>query len=181
MLYIDVPSRELYNKETNRIFTVKGRRLQLEHSLVSISKWEAKWKKPFLRKEKMTSEEFIDYVKCMTLTQNVEPEVYNCLSVENLHQIVDYINDPMTATTFFEDPSKKPGRQRTITSELVYYWMTALNIPMECQKWHFNRLLTLIRVANIENAPKKKSSKGDIMRRNKALNDARRKALNTRG
>lgn len=182
MLYIETPSRELYNEQTNKIFTIKGQKLQLEHSLVSISKWEAKWKKPFLSKTPMTSDEFIDYIRCMTLTQNVDPNVYYCLSAENARQISEYINDSMTATTFFEDLSKpKPGRQRTITSELVYYWMVALNIPMECQKWHFNRLMTLIRICNIENAPKKKMSKSELWARNKALNDARRKALNTRG
>lgn len=182
MLYIETPSRELYNEQTNKIFTIKGQKLQLEHSLVSISKWEAKWKKPFLSKTPMTSDEFIDYIRCMTLTQNVDPNVYYCLSAENARQISEYINDPMTATTFFEDKSKpKQARQRTITSELVYYWMVALNIPMECQKWHFNRLMTLIRICNIENAPKKKMSKSELWARNKALNDARRKALNTRG
>ena len=116
----------------------------------------------------------------MTVTQNVNPDVYNKLTVENVEAINEYIYAPMTATTFREDKTGKLNNE-IVTSELVYYWMVALNIPFECQKWHLNRLLTLIRICNVKNQPPKKMSKGDIMRRNAALNAARRKQFNSNG
>lgn len=122
----------------------------------------------------------MDYVKCMTVTKNVPREVYYCLTKENIKAINDYIGAPMTATHFASDRSPNGSREQ-VTSELIYYWMIALNIPFECQKWHLNRLLTLIRVCNIKNQPPKKMSKRAIMDRNTALNAARRKRLNTTG
>ena len=116
----------------------------------------------------------------MTITQNVDPEVYNCLRNSDIDKVNSYIQAPMTATTFMEDKSGK-GNREIITSELIYYWMIALNIPFECQKWHLNRLLTLIRVCNIKNTPPKKRSKRDIMNQNAALNAARRRKFNTSG
>lgn len=180
MLQITIPAGEQWD-EINQVFiNTKEQTLQLEHSLVSLSKWESKWCKAFLTKNEKTDEETIDYIKCMTTTQNVDPNVYNCLTKENIEQIKKYIEAPMTATYFSEEHSGKSSREQ-VTSELIYYWMIALNIPMECQKWHLNRLLTLIRVCNIKNQPPKKMSKRAIMSRNAALNAARRKQLNTRG
>lgn len=132
-----------------------------------------------MTKEPKTAAETIDYIKCMTITQNVNPKVYNSLTAENIEQINNYIDEPMTATTFSETNNTRS--REIITSELIYYWMFSLNIPMECQKWHLNRLLTLIRVCNIKNAPPKKMSRRDIMSRNAALNAARRKKLNSKG
>jgi hypothetical protein len=181
MLQIKVPlSQEGWDEEKQEFVEAKEATLQLEHSLVSLSKWESKWCKPFLAKNHKTSEEILDYIKHMTLTQNVKPEVYAHLSDENIEQINKYIESPMTATTFSKDDSSKTNRE-VITAELIYYWMIALQIPFECQKWHLNRLLTLIRVCNIKNAPPKKMSKKDIMSRNARLNAARRKHLNTKG
>lgn len=180
MLQIIIPAGEQWD-EINQVFiNTKEQTLQLEHSLVSLSKWESKWCKAFLTKNEKTDEETIDYIKCMTITQNVDPNVYNCLTKENVEQIKKYIEAPMTATYFSEEHGGKSSREQ-VTSELIYYWMIALNIPMECQKWHLNRLLTLIRVCNIKNQPPKKMSKRAIMSRNAALNAARRKQLNTRG
>ena len=180
MLKITIPAGEQWD-EINQVFiNTKEQTLQLEHSLVSLSKWESKWCKAFLTKNEKTDEETIDYIKCMTITQNVDPNVYNCLTKENVEQIKKYIEAPMTATYFSEEHSGKSSREQ-VTSELIYYWMIALNIPMECQKWHLNRLLTLIRVCNIKSQPPKKMSKRAIMSRNAALNAARRKQLNTRG
>lgn len=180
MLEITVPSRDFFDESTQEFIEFKGQNLRLEHSLVSLSKWESKWCKPFLSKQEKTIEETLDYIRCMTLTQNVDPIVYNFLSNENITQINQYIEAPMTATTFTEDKRSKISRE-IVTSELVYYWMIALNIPLECQKWHLNRLLTLIRVCNIKNEPPKKMGKRNTASEYARLNAARRKQMNTKG
>lgn len=181
MLQIKIPlSPEGWDEEKQEFVEPKMKVLQLEHSLVSLSKWESKWCKPFFSKEEKTVEETMDYVRCMTLTQNVDPEVYSHLTPENIDQVNAYIEAPMTATVFGEDKAGRNGREK-ITAELIYYWMIAQNIPVEFQKWHLNRLLTLIRVCSIKNTPPEKKSKSEIMRRNAALNAARKKQLNTRG
>lgn len=180
MLQIDVPERELFDEKTQQFITVHATTLTLEHSLVSLSKWESKWCKPFLGKGEKSNEETLDYIRCMTLTQNVNPNVYLALTNTNIEKIRNYIDSPMTATTFREDKNAPKSRE-IITSELIYYWMIALNIPVEFQKWHLNRLLTLIRVCNIKNQPPKKMSQRQIMANNTALNNARRKALHTKG
>lgn len=180
MLQIVIPSLEQWDEEKQEFVYTKGQTLQLEHSLVSLSKWESKWCKAFLSKRQKTFEETIDYVKCMTLTQNVDPNVYTCLTNNNIAQINKYIEAPMTAT-YFSEEKKGSGGGEQVTAELIYYWMIALNIPFECQKWHLNRLLTLIRVCSIKNKPPKRMSKRELMRRNSALNAARKKQFNTRG
>ena len=181
MLTIKVPiSPEGWDDEKQEFVEPKSQILQLEHSLVSLSKWESKWQKPFYSKKDMSNEETLDYIKCMTLTKNVDPDVYNHLTQENIKTILDYIGNPMTATTFGKETNSGNNRE-VITSELIYYWMIASNIPFECQKWHLNRLITLIRVCSIKNAPPKKRSKRDIMSRNAALNAARRKQFNSNG
>ena len=181
MLRITIPAGEERWDEVNEVFVYpKEQTLQLEHSLVSLSKWESKWCKPFLTRQAKTFEETLDYVKCMTLTQNVNPEVYNYLTIANIDVINQYIDAPMTATRFSDEKNAKANREQ-VTAEIIYYWMIALNIPFECQKWHLNRLLTLIKVCNIKNSPPKKRSKKEIMRRNTALNEMRKKQLHTRG
>jgi hypothetical protein len=180
MLRITIPAVEQWDEAKQEFIYTKEQTLSLEHSLVSLSKWESKWCKPFLTKQEKTFEETLDYIKCMTLTQNVDPEVYNYLTNENIKEINEYIGAPMTATYFSDEKTSKTSREQ-VTAELIYYWMIAFNIPFECQKWHLNRLLTLIKVCNIKNQPPKKRSKKDIMSRNAALNAARRKQLNTKG
>ena len=180
MLRITIPAAELWDEVSQEFVTMKEQTLQLEHSLVSLSKWESKWNKAFLGKQEKTSEEVLDYVRCMTITQNVKPDVYKCLTPENIEQINNYIDAPMTATHFSNEKQGGVNRE-TVTSELIYYWMIALNIPFECQKWHLNRLLTLIKVCNIKNTPPKKMSRQQIMSRNAALNAVRRKQMNSRG
>ena len=180
MLQITVEHTDLWDEINEEFISVKEQTIQLEHSLVSLSKWESKWCKSFFSKELKTYEEIIDYIKCMTLTKNVPPELYLCLSDENVKLIKEYIEAPMTATLFSDN--KKPGtRREQITSELIYYWMISANIPFECQKWHLNRLLTLIRVCEIKNQPPKKTSKRERANEYAALNAKRRKELNTRG
>ena len=179
MLEIIIPGLELFNEETNEFTYYEDVLLELEHSLVSISKWESKWCKPFLDGKDKTIEEIVDYVRCMTINDKVEPDVYDRLTEENLVVINEYIGRPMTATTF-NNEKKSTGRE-IITSEIIYYWMVSFNIPFECQYWHLNRLLTLIKVCNVKNNPPKKMSQKEILARNKALNDARKKELGTRG
>ena len=180
MLQITIPAVDLWDEVKEEFVSRKEQTLQLEHSLVSLRKWESKWCKPFLSSKDKTQEEVIDYVKCMTLTQNISPDTYNYLTPDNINQINAYIEAPMTATTFREDKGRGSNKE-IITAEIVYDWMIALNIPFECHKWHLNSLLTLIRVCNIKNQPAKKMSKRDIMSRNAALNAARREQLNSRG
>lgn len=172
MLTIDVPAQEYFNESTGEIVQIKAQKLQLEHSLVSLSKWESKWEIPFLDKKQKTPEQMMDYVRCMTITQNVNPLVYASLSQENINAVNKYINSKMTATWFSEEQKSPPSR-RIVTSEVIYYWMITLNIPVEFQKWHLNRLLTLIKVCNLENQPKKKMSKRQLASRNAALNAQR--------
>lgn len=179
MLEITVPGREYFNEATNEFVTVKEQTLRLEHSLVSLSKWESKWCKPFLGNEDKTLEESIDYVRCMTVTKNVDPLVYRNLTRKNFEDVNAYIEAPMTATWFRKEQG---GHSREIiTAEVVYYWMIALNIPFECEKWHLNRLLTLIKVCNEKNKPKKKMNRKDILARNRQLNESRRRAMNSKG
>lgn len=175
MLKIIIPSQELYNEKENKIITTKETTLQLEHSLVSISKWESKWGKPFISDDEndKTTDELLDYIKCMTITQNVDQKIYNYMTVENIKTIKEYINSSMTATTINE--TSKGTKKEKITSELIYYWMVANEIPFDCEKWHLNRLLTLIRICSIKNQPSKKMSKNDILSRNSKVNAARRK------
>lgn len=183
MLYITLPPIEGWDEVKEEFIVAKNElTLQFEHSLISLSKWESKYKKPFLAKGEKTDEELLDYIKFMTLTRNVNEETYARLmrTPGAIEQINAYINDPMTATTFTEDRSGKSNSEQ-ITAELIYYWMISLNIPPEYQKWHLNRLLTLIRVCNVKNQPAKKMKKQDINARNAALNAARRKQLNSKG
>ena len=173
MLQVIIPAGELYNDEIGEFVETKEQVLQLEHSLVSLSKWESKWKKPFLGKTKRTNEESIDYIRCMTITQNVSPLVYLVITNKTIEEVSKYVTDSMTATTFSKLEEKRIFRE-TVTAEIIYYWMIALNIPFECQKWHLNRLLTLINVCNLKNQPKKKMTPKQLMSRNRALNEARR-------
>lgn len=180
MLSIVIPQLDLWDEAKEEFIILPPVSLDFEHSLVSIAAWEAKYHTPFLHKEQLTSEEIMDYIQFMTITKNVSPETYLRLTEDNVKQIKDYIYDPMTATTFSKD---RPGRRNreVVTSEIIYYWMIALNIPCEYQHWHLNRLLTLIRVCNIKNSPPKKRNMMDIIRRNEALNEMRKQKYNTSG
>ena len=180
MLQLTIPRRESWNEQTNEFVYSEEHTIALEHSLVSISKWESKWCKPFFSKTKdKTSEETLDYVRCMTITQNVKPEVYLNLSEKNLNDVLAYIEAPMTATWFSNDDNKSDSS--IITSELIYYWMIAYGIPFECQKWHLNHLMALIRVCQIKKQKEKKMSPTEIMQHNAKLNEERRRKYNSKG
>lgn len=137
MLELVVPKSEQYDDDSGCFITTKEQTLRLEHSLVSLSKWEAKWHKPYLSTKSKTVEEQIDYVRCMTLTQNVDPNVYTAITPQLLAVVKDYIEDSMTATTFSKEQRGRRGRE-IVTAEIIYYWMISHQIPFECQKWHLN-------------------------------------------
>ena len=179
MLEITIPETELFDGVANFIY-VKEQTLRLEHSLVSLSKWESKWHKPFLSKKRRTMEESIDYVRCMTLTQNVDSSVYKAITPAILREVEAYIDASMTATTF-HNMKKSTASEPKVTAEIIYYWMICHGIPFECQKWHLSRLLTLINVCRVKNGPRKKMSQKDIMARNRALNASRRRKTHSRG
>lgn len=179
MLRIEIPTTELFDENKREFITVKECSLLLEHSLLSLHKWESIWKKPFMTKDDKTIEETISYVKCMTLNKNVDPNVYFCITDKHLDEIMSYMKDPMTATTFTKSTTA-PGRE-IITAEIVYWWMTQLQIPFECNKWHLNQLFALIETCSRKNAPGKKMSRKDLVSRNKSLNAQRKARLGSRG
>ena len=180
MLKIHIPEGEEFDERTNEFVYHSACTLALEHSLISVSKWESKWKIPFINGKEKTHEQFLDYIRCMTLTTQVDPSVYKFITPEQMKQITTYIEDSMTATRFKED-KKKNKKPQSLTSETIYYMMFAQQIPIECEKWHLNRLMTLIRVCSEKNAPQKKMSKSEIYAQNKMLNAQRRAKYNTKG
>lgn len=180
MLQLIIPGDEYWDEASQEFVYLDAHVLELEYSLVAISLWESKWHKPFLSKEEMTPEEIIDFIKCMTLN-NVNPDIYNRLTTHHIESVMDYMKDSMTATTFPKETGGK-GNREIITSEIIYYWMVSLNMPIELmEKWHLSRLLTQIRVINIKNSPTKKMSRKEAMSQHRALNEARRKKLNKKG
>lgn len=187
MLTIKIPPvDEAWDERTEQFVPgFRGTTLKLEHSLVSVSKWEAKYKKPFLEQKNRTKEELMYYIKCMTITQNVDNNAYYYLTEANYRDILAYIEDSMSATFFPDDKFKQKNKRNreAVTSELIYYWMTAFNIPFECEKWHLNRLIALVRICSEKNAPSngKKMSKRELFERNRAINEANKKRFHTKG
>lgn len=175
MLEIDVATAESFDEKRNK-FVVTTCKVRLEHSLVSVSKWESLWKEAFLGKKDKTAQQTLSYVKCMIVDDDLPPGVFSTLIEDHLEEVKDYIADSMTATKLYTDPNAPQSRE-TVTTELIYYWMISLKIPVEFQHWHLNRLLTLIRTVNVKNTPKRKMS----AKERRDLNRARLAKHNTRG
>jgi len=180
MLTIVVLGDEAFAEGSLEFTTIGDVTLELEHSLVSLSKWESKWEKPFLGKSDKTTEEVLDYIKLMTLTPNIPEEIFSRLSEDNFKAINDYIDAKMSATWFRDSPGA-PASREVVTSELIYYWMITFQIPFECQYWHLNRLFTLIRVCNLKQAKPKKMSRAEMASRNRELNEQRKAQLGSKG
>ena len=180
MLRLVIPELEFFDETSQEFITVPAYDVELEHSLVSLSKWEQIWEVPFLGRGEKTDDETISYVECMCLTPDVPSEVFLRLGHLNMQKVSDYISKKATAT-FFSDVKSGPGSRDVITSEVIYHWMIALQIPFECQYWHLNRLIALIRVCSAKNAPAKKMSTSEVLARNRALNAQRKVQLGTTG
>lgn len=188
MLEITIPEQhyELYDEEKEEFLPpvdIKKTTLQLEHSLISLKKWEQRWHVPFLGKEEKTYEELSDYVRCMTLTHGIDPQVYKHIPKSEMEKIIEYIKDPMTATWFRDNGliGAQNSSREMVTAEIIYYWMIALSIPVEFQKWHLNQLLTLIKVVNIKNSKPQKRDKISAAKERDAINKARRAKYKSKG
>lgn len=179
MLTLIVLGEEVYNEQEETFHTVDDKTVSIEHSLISLSKWESKYQIPFLAKNDKTGEQIFDYIKMM-IVGDTDPEVVYDLSESNLKEIQDYIDSSQSATTFGDMPASR-GRQETITSELIYYWMVMFNIPFECQHWHLNRLFSLIKICNIKQSPPKKMSMREMAKRRNEINAKRRAEIGTTG
>lgn len=180
MLRIVIPACELFNEATEEFVNLEELSVDLEHSLVSLSKWESEWEVPFLGKTDKTEEQALSYIKMMIVNPEPAPEIYGRITNENINAVNEYINMRMTATWVNDPPSARAGRE-TITAELIYYWMIALGIPLECESWHLNKLLTLIKVCNLKNAPKKKMNSAEIANKQREMNAQRRAQMGSRG
>lgn len=184
MLEIVVPEQTKFNEKTNEFVCVKETTLKLEHSLLSVKKWESKWHVPFLGKKEKTAEEFLSYISCMTLNrEKINSDVYKCISPNDFVKITEYIKDAMTAT-WFSNNSRIGASNRTgevVTAETIYYWMISYNVPVEFEKWHLNQLLTLLKMIHIKSGGERKMGKREAARQRAELNKQRRKAMKTKG
>lgn len=179
MLKLTVLGTETFNDVTSEFGSEGDVVLELEHSLVSLSKWEAEFEKPFLTNDQKTAVEILAYIKAMCLDPDIPESVFEKLSGENFREINSYIDAKMTATWFNENRSA-PSRE-VVTSELIYYWMTVYTIPFSCETWHLNRLFTLIRICNIKHDKPKTMSRSDQAAEQRRLNNERKNRFNSTG
>ena len=180
MLEIDIAENEMYLPGSNRFVTIPACTLTLEHSLISLAKWESKWNIPYFDYSDKTMAQNLDYIRCMAIGKIKNDTTFDALSPENITTITDYINAPMTATTFQKKNHSK-NKKEIVTAETIYARMFAHRIPMECEKWHLNRLLTLLRVCDLQNSPREKMTKQQTASWNAQQNAVRRAKYNTRG
>lgn len=179
MLELKIPEAEYYDESTNSFVQLPAATLRFEHSLLAISKWESKYEKPFLSNGEKTPKELLDYFQCMRLDDGPPRDLHRLpeSSIKDLHR---YMNLKYSATTFRDRPNGARSGE-VVTSELMYYWLTVYQIPFECETWHLNRLMALIRICSIKNAPKKKMRRSEILAQNRALNEQRLAQMGTTG
>ena len=183
-IVVTVPKSEVYDEENDIFYEIKNEvTLVMEHNLIAISRWESKFHKPYLTKDTKTNEEILYYLECMTITKGVESYVYRCIPKSELLRITEYINDPMTGTTVRESPyAKKQGKEEIQSAELLYYYMFKLGIPKECENWHLNRLMTLMKVYGAKDEkPDGKASRSELIARNRAINARNRSKYHSKG
>lgn len=180
MLQLSIVTSELFDESSDEFVDADSVELELEHSLVSLSKWECKYEKPFLGENTKAEEELLDYIRMMVIGPVPPDDVLSKLSQGNVEAIERYINAKMTATWFSNDPSPSVNRE-IVTAEIIYYWMISLGVPFECQHWHLNRLLTLIKVCNLKNQPKKNMTRAEAASMQSDLNQQRRAELGSTG
>lgn len=181
MLQIVLPKERAFDELKEEFVEFPSVILRLEHSLISIHKWESKWHISYLSSNDLTTEQQLDYIRCMSLDPNIDVSVFNRMKVEDFVKIRKYINDPMTATVVHKRKDQRPNSGQFITAELIYYWMTELGIPFECNKWHINQLLTLIEVCSIKQSPGTKMNRREAALMRAAANESRRKKMGSRG
>lgn len=175
MITITVPEQELFDEATGDFINIPKTELHLEHSLISLSRWESKWKKVFLSTEDHTKEEIMDYIYCMSTDKNLNPAVLPYIDPKSYQKIIDYIADPNTATKIYDRRPNRGGKKEIMTSEIIYYYMIYYGIPISCEKWHLNRLLTLIRICGIKGGTTSQNMDlNSIFAQNRALNAKRR-------
>ena len=178
MLQLKLPKIRLFKEATEEYVYYEPLTVKLEHSLISIQRWESKWHKSFLSAESLTQEELFDYIRCMSLNPDIDPTFVSRLTPDDFNKIREYMNEPMTATVIHRS-KPRGGRPPIITAELIYYWMTAYNIPFECSKWHIKQLLTLVEVCSVKSNPGGKT-RGTAAER-AAMNKARRAKTGSKG
>lgn len=181
MLSINIPETELFDEETDSFIKIKAQSLNLEHSLISVSKWETIHCKPFLTKNKKTPDEVRDYIRCMIINAPKGQDVVKAFTPKEINEVIDYINKKKTATTVTFFSKKTKASNETITSELIYYWMFSAGISIECEKWPLDRLFALIKIFSAKNAPKQKGVNHEYNKMQHDLNAQRRAALHSKG
>ena len=180
MLTITIPPSELFDEARSEFLTTPGATIVAEHSLLALSKWESKFKRPLLASPEFSLEDLKSYFECMCFTPDVPSEVFQNANSATLSRVSEYLMDPHTATTVPRSKGSTLDRE-TVTSELIYYWMVALNIPFETETWNLNRLITLIEVCNHKSQKPKKTSRAELYSRNRELNRQRRAKYSTKG
>lgn len=184
MIQLEIEGSEFFNETKQEFYYTNPCVVMLEHSLLSVAKWESKWKKPFLSSRKddvLTNAALYDYFRCMEVEPCIESMWPVSLSPSQYQKLLKYIDEEQTATKFYSYKKDKTLSRQTITSELIYYWMASLNIPFECERWHLSRLLTLIHIASVKGQTGKKMTQKETMQMYAELNEKRKRQYNTRG
>lgn len=179
---------ELFDEETNTFLHPVGKKLHLEHSLLSISKWEAEWEIPFLNTDK-TSEQSLSYIKCCVLDDDFDELLLNTLSDKNILDFNAYLSKGMTAKKIIDlrsslsqkRKSRRPASQKALTSEDIYYSMIQFHVWKECEEWPLQRLLSLLQLCSLKSNSTGEMSKSDQAKFYREENARRKAKYHTNG